>query len=39
MKQEKAPFFGKWMYWYAVVIATLMLLIAVFYVLTQNFKL
>jgi Mg2+ and Co2+ transporter CorA len=37
MEEERAPFFGKWGYWYALVIGFLLVLIIFFYFLTKKF--
>jgi hypothetical protein len=34
---DKAPLFSSWRYWYLLIIAFLILLIFLFYLLTQNF--
>lgn len=36
--QERVPLFGKWSYWYALVIGFLVFCIAVFYILTKSFS-
>ena len=36
-QQERAPLFGKWSYWYILVIGFLLLLILFFYFLTKHF--
>ena len=36
--QERAPLFGNWNYWYALVIGFLVFCIAVFYYLTKHFS-
>jgi hypothetical protein len=35
---EKVPLFKRWSYWYALVIAFLLLCIGVFYFLTKHFS-
>ncbi|HXD79443.1 MAG TPA: hypothetical protein VN616_16620 [Puia sp.] len=35
---ERAPLFGKWGYWYALVAGFLLLCIGVFYFLTKHFS-
>ena len=35
---ERAPLFGNWNYWYALVIGFLVFCIAVFYYLTKHFS-
>ncbi len=35
--KERAPLFGKWSYWYALVIGFLVFCILVFYFLTKQF--
>ena len=36
--QDRVPLFGKWSYWYALVIGWLIFCIAVFYILTKYFS-
>ena len=36
--QERVPLFGKWSYWYALVIGFLVFCIALFYLLTKYFS-
>lgn len=36
--KEQIPLFGKWSYWYALVIGFLLFCIAVFYFLTKHFS-
>jgi hypothetical protein len=36
--KERAPLFGNWSYWYALVIGFLVFCIAVFYYLTKHFS-
>ena len=36
--REKAPLFGKWSYWYILVIGFLLFCILVFYFLTKHFS-
>jgi hypothetical protein len=38
MDEERAPLFKKWNYWYALVIAFLLLCITLFYLLTKHFS-
>jgi hypothetical protein len=35
---EKAPLFGKWSYWYMLLVGFLLLCIGVFYFLTKHFS-
>ncbi|HYC41347.1 MAG TPA: hypothetical protein VEB63_12760 [Chitinophagaceae bacterium] len=35
---DKAPLFPNWNYWYALVVAFLILLIVLFYLLTRKFR-
>jgi hypothetical protein len=36
--QDRVPLFGKWSYWYALVIGFLVFCIALFYLLTKYFS-
>jgi hypothetical protein len=36
--REKVPLFGKWVYWYILVIGFLLFCILVFYFLTKHFS-
>jgi hypothetical protein len=37
-EDDKAPFFRNWNTWYALVIGFLLVLISLFYLLTQTFR-
>ncbi len=37
-EQDKAPLFGKWVYWYLLVIGFLLVLIGFFYFFTKYFS-
>ncbi len=37
-EEEPAPLFGKWIYWYALVIGFLLVLIVLFYFFTKHFS-
>ena len=37
-EEDKVPLFGNWRGWYVLVIAVLVILIVLFYLLTQYFK-
>jgi hypothetical protein len=37
-EEERAPVFGKWSYWYALLILVLLILIGFFYYLTKHFS-
>jgi hypothetical protein len=38
MDKESVPLFGKWSYWYALVIGFLVVCMGVFYYLTKHFS-
>jgi hypothetical protein len=38
MPDEKPPFFNSWIFWYALVVGSLILLIILFYLFTKHFS-